>query len=206
MMLPKKNYWLINKNTPHLIGLSENAIISGSIKKYDKNTLRTDLDKGNFPHDVFSIPFSYIKSVEKPSSADFISVNFGKSSTEKIDIGDEKLTVEIFNLIREKLNRFEYATKKPSVYRHTKPQIFAILILSGLFLWSFHYANEISKGYEYAIQGTGVGIAGIALGIAQFGKTKIIGGYLSLVSIAFFSFFKKLRSRTLTEYLLRKSK
>ena len=198
-----KRYWLINKKTPYLIAISESEIISGSIKKHDKNQLLGNLGKGIFPDDIFSIPFSYIKSVENSRGKKIITINYGKESTENIETGDEKLNKEIFNLIRNTLTKFDYSERKPSMYRHAKPQFFAILVVTGLFLWSFYYANEISKGYEYTIRGSGVGISGIALGIAQFGKTKIIAGYLCLVSIAVFALYKRLKNRTLIEYLTR---
>lgn len=198
-----KKYWLLKKKAPHLIAISDNAIISGSIKKHDKNQLLGNLERGVFPDDIFSIPFSYIKSVENSNGQKTITVNYGKESTENIETGDEKLNKEIFNLIRNTLITFDYSKKKPSIYQHAKPQIFAILIVSGLFLWSFYYANEISKGYEYTMKGSGVGISGIALGIAQFGKTKVIAAYLCLISIAGFSLYKKLSNRTLIEYLTR---
>lgn len=198
-----KKYWLIDRNKPHLVALSENALISSNIKKYDKNQLLSNLDKGIFPDDIFSIPFSYISSVEHPNGKESIKVNYGNDSTEDIEIGDEKISEEIFNVIRNTLIKFNYSEKKPSIYKHAKPQIFAILIVTGLFFWSFYYANEMSKGYAYSIKETGVGISGIALGIAQFGKTNVIIGYLCLISIAIFSLFKKLNNRTLIKFLTR---
>jgi len=201
-----KKYWLINKKTPYLIALADKALISGSIKKHDKNQLLANIDKGIIPEDIFRIPFSYIKSVENSNVNRMIKINYGKKSTESIETHDEKLNKEIFDLLRNTLTKFNYSIKKPSIYKHTKAQIFSILIVSGLFLWSFYYANEMSKGYEYTIKGTGVGISGIALAIAQFGKTNVIIGYLCLVSIAIFSFFKKLSNRNLIEYLTRNKK
>ncbi|APG66041.1 hypothetical protein LPB136_11980 [Tenacibaculum todarodis] len=132
-----------------------------------------------------------------------ITIFYGNDSDEEIKIDNLKIKDEIFNYLKEKLSKLEYSRKKPSVLKHAKAPLFAILFVSGIFLWTFYLASQIAKGYEYEIAGGKQGIGSLILGMAQFGTTKVILGYLLILSIAFFSLIKKLKNRSLTEYLNR---
>ncbi len=178
MLNPMKTYWLPSSDTGRLIALSEHRLIYGLIKGYDKNHLLSNAKKGIFPEDIFSIPYSYIRSIENPEGKTYIRINYGQDSSEEIKTENEKVKDEVFYSLKTHFPTFTYSEQTPSIYRHGKPQFFAILILTGLFLWTLYLAINIEQGYEYEPQGSRVGIAGLALGMAQFGTTKIVMGYL----------------------------
>ena len=198
-----KKYWFTKEDKNHLIAITEDSIYTGNIKKHIKSELINNLEKGIIPKDIFSIPFSYIKSIENPEAKDLVTVYYGESSNEEIKINDSENKNEFFLYLKNNLDKFEYNKKKPSVITHSKPQILAILIVTGLFIWVFYLANEIAKGFEYEIVGGRQGISGLVLGLAQFGITKVILGYLVIISIALYAFIKRLKNRVPIEYLIR---
>ena len=195
-------YWLLREKDNYLIAIIENSIYSGKINNRNNNKIINDLEKGKVPENFFNIPFSYIKSVVCPKGDKIITINYGKDSSEVIEIHDLIIKKEVINYLKDHLSKFEYVQKKPSIIKHTKTQIFGIIDVTGLFVWTFYLANEMSKGYEYEIVGRG-GIAGLIIGLAQFGTIKVLMGYLIIITVAIFSFIKKIKSITLTEYLIR---
>lgn len=200
-----KKYWFINENKNYFVGIGKDAIYSGSIKKYIKSELINDFEKGIEPKEIFSIPFSYIKSIENPEGKKKIEIHYGDNSNEEIKIEDLYSKNEIFNSLKNELSKFQYTKNTPSIFKHTKAQIFAILIATGLFIWVFYLANQIAQGYEYEVVGSGKGkgLGGIILGLAQFGTTKVIIGYLLILSIAIAALVRRLKTRVPVEYLIR---
>ncbi|WP_420551865.1 hypothetical protein [Tenacibaculum aiptasiae] len=193
-------YWFGNDN--NFIVVTNESIYIGKTNKYIKSELVTGFEKSIIPEDIFNIPFSYIKSIENPEEDNKMKVFYGGSSEEEIIINDEKIKREIFLYLKESLFRFNYFKEKPSFMKFIKPQAFAILFSTAIFLWIFFLAGEIEKGYEYEVRGR-QGLGGLILGLAQFGTVKVILGYLIILSIAVFALIKKLKKRTLTEYLVR---
>ncbi|WP_028889890.1 hypothetical protein [Tenacibaculum ovolyticum] len=198
-----EKYWLIKEDESHLLVITGDAVYTGNVKKYIKSELINNLDKGTIPQDIFSIPFSYIKSIENPESKNVITVYYGESSEEEISINNLEIKKEFFNNLKDRLPKFIYNKNEPSIIKHSKPQLFAILIVTGLFVWTFYLANEIAKGFEYEVVGGRQGITGLILGLAQFGTTKVIFGYLAIISIALFTLIKRLKNRVPVEYLIR---
>ncbi len=198
-----KNYWLLKENFNKLILIRESTIFTGNVKNIDEIKLISDIEKGTIQKNLFSIPYSYIRSIENQEGNNTIKINFGKDSEEELKIRDRKIKNEIFELLKNDLSKFEYSQKIPSIIKQAKPQIFAILFTTGLFLWTFYIANQIENGYEYEVIGGRPGIGGIILILAQFGTLKVILGYIVILSIAIYSFIRKIKNRSLTEYLIR---
>lgn len=204
MLVEKENrmkYWFYSDND--FIVVTDESIYVGKINKYIKSELISEFEKGDIPKDVFSIPFSYIKTIENPEEASTITIFYGSDSEEEIDINSKEVKSQVFLYLRENLSRFSYSKEKPKVFKFIKPQIFAILFSTGIFLWVFYLAGEIEKGYEYEIVGGRQGLSGLVLGLAQFGTIKVLLGYLLVLSIAIIALRKKLDKRSLTEYLIR---
>ena len=198
-----KKYWFLKDNT-YLIGLNESSIYSGSVKKYIKSELINKIEREGFPEDIFSVPFSYIKSIENPEGKKSIAIFYGDKSEEEVIIENEVVKNEFFEEIQIRLKSFEYLKEKPSIFKHAKAQFFAVLFITGIFVWTFYLANEIEKGYQYEVVGGRQGLGSIVLGLAQFGSLKVILGYLGLLSIALFALIKRLKNRVFVEYLVRK--
>jgi len=194
-------YWFYNDND--FIVVTDESIYVGKTKKYIKSELISGFEKGNIPENVFSVPFSYIKSIENPEESSTITVFYGGNSEEEIIINNKVVKSQVFLYLREKLYNFSYSKEKPKVIKFIKPQIFAILFSTGIFLWIFYLAREIEKGYQYEIVGGRQGLSGLVLGLAQFGTIKVLLGYFLVLSIAMIALTRKLKKRTLTEFLIR---
>jgi hypothetical protein len=196
-------YWLTKKDKTHLIITTQDSLYTGSIKKYIKSELITKLEKGEIPEVLFSIPYSYIKSIENPERKNKITINYGSDSSEELEIIENRVKEEVFDSLKVQLPKLKYIKKKPSIFNQAKPQIFAVLIVTGLFLWAYYLANQLAKGYEYEITGGRHGISSLILGLAQFGTLKVVLGYVFIISIALFTLIKKLKNRVEVEYLTR---
>jgi hypothetical protein len=197
-------YWFSNQTKDYLIIIHNETIYSGSIKKYNKKEVINSLNNEEIPGFLFSIPFSYVKSIESPVERNNILIIFGNSSSEEELIVDNlNIKQEIFSYLKEVFPKLEYVKRKPSIFNHAKPQFFAILFSSGLFAWIFYLANQIENGYEYEVVGESNGLSSLILGLAQLGTFKVIIGFILILTIATLSLTKRLKERSITEYLIR---
>ncbi|WP_442265046.1 hypothetical protein ACSIGC_11940 [Tenacibaculum sp. ZS6-P6] len=197
-------YWLLGENKNYLIVINEKLICFGSLKKLIKSEIISELNKGNIPNQLFSIPFSYIKKIVNPENKKEITIFYGNSNSEEsINFNDHRAKEEVFKVLKERLFSFEYLKKKPSIINHLKPQLFALLFSSGIFTWIYYLANQLEKGYEYEIVGRKEGLTGVILGLAHFGTLKVTLGYLMILAVVLYSLMKKMKSRTITQYLKR---
>ncbi len=199
-----KKYWIQNNKHNRLIFIKDNTVYLGSPKDINDLNLINELEKGITPKNMFNIPYSYIRKIENQEGKNIITIDFGEDSEEKLRIDNENIKKEIFELLKNELSEFGYIQKTPTIYKQAKPQIFAILILTGIFLWTLFLAIEKSKGIDYEIVGK-AGINAIVLGLAQFGTFNVIIGYILLISVVFFLLIKRVKNRSQTEYLFRKN-
>lgn len=190
------NYWKLKKEN-QIIGIDDKMIYKGNlsdtknIKKIDSETLK------NF----FSIPFTYIRKIENPTNRNRFTIFFNDDSEEEFIFSDEKTKMEVFNFIKNNSSLF-YSSKTPSKFSFARPQLFALIIVSILYFWSLYLAIEIENGAVYQIIGGGSGgIAAFILILANLGSLQLTIAYLILLGIMFFSISKKLKSRTIIEYL-----
>lgn len=201
-MEKKINYWFLN-DKKLLIAITEDSVYVGSIKKYIQSDIINSLEKGKVPNEIFSIPFTYIKSIENPEGKNKMTIFYGDDSSEEISIKNSKVKEAVFVSLKERLSKFRYINEKPSIIKHTKPQLFAILFVTGIFIWVFYLASQIEKGYEYEVVGAKKGISSLLLGLAQFGTIKVSIGFILLLLIAILSFVKRVKNRVPVEYLVR---
>lgn len=201
-----KNYWFIREKETHLIAVTSDHLVSGNIKNHIELNLIIELDKGEFPKDIFSVPFSYIKTIENHVNSKRIVINYSKDSSHIIEINDSNVKSDVFNLLREKLTKFSYSENTPSIFKHVKAQIFALIILTCIFIGVYKLAHDISNGTHYQAHGGSKGYSDIFLGLAQFGTFKVIAVYSILITITFLALFRKLKNRSLIKYLKRKER
>lgn len=187
-----------------LIVIRERVIYKGNPKTEDFNRVNSQTTDLSFLKDLFSIPYSYIKQIENQKGKKYIKLFFGNDSEEELYIDDENVKNEIFEFIKSENQNLKYSIELPSPLKYAKTQFFALLILTGIFIWSLYLSIQIEKGVEYELVGNGnPGIAGIVLIIANLGSLKIILSYIVLTAIAIFALIKKLKSRSETEFLKR---
>lgn len=201
-----KNYWFIREKETHLIAVTSDHLVCGNIKNHIELNLTIELDKGDFPKDIFSVPFSYIKTIENHVNSERIIINYNKDSSHVIEIHDSNVKSDVFKLLREKLTKFSYSENTPSIFKHAKAQIFALIILTCIFTGVYKLAHDISNGAHYQAHGGSKGYSDIFLGLAQFGTFKVIAFYSVLMTITFLALFRKLKNRSLIKYLKRKER
>lgn len=199
-----KIWKLRDSKTNKLIVIKDKSIYKGNINENDFNRIDSEITDFSFLKELFSIPYSYIKTVENQNGKNHIKIFFGNDSEEELFFNDDNLKNEVFEFIKNDNPNFKFKSELPSVIKYAKAQLFALLFLTGIFIWSLYLAIQIESGVEYELVGGGrPGIMGIILVIANFGVLKIVIGFLILLTIAIFALVKKLNSRSEIEILKR---
>ncbi|WP_299245618.1 hypothetical protein [uncultured Aquimarina sp.] len=184
--------------------IKDKIIYKGNPKESDLNRMNSETIDHTILKDTFSIPYAYIKKIENQKGKNYIKIFFAKDSEEELYINDDNIKSEIFEYIKNDHTDFIYSSELPSFVKYTKAQLFALVSITGIFIWSLYLAIQIESGIEYElVGGRKPGIAGVILIIANLGTFKIITGYLVLLAIAIFALIKKIKSRSMTEYLKR---
>ena len=197
--------WKLKESKSNKLILIHNKVIyKGNPKENDLNRLNIESNDNTFIKDLFSIPYSYVKRIENQSGKPSIKIFFGKDSEEELYIDSEIIKKEIFDFLKSDNQNLVYSTEIPTALNYAKAQLFALLSITGIFIWSLYLAIQIESGIEYELVGGGnPGITGIVLVIANLGSFKIIIGYLILLVITIFALIKRLQSRSETESLNR---
>ena len=187
-----------------LILIRDKTIFKGNPNENDLNRLNSETTELTFLKDLFSIPYSYIKKIENQKGKTYIKIFFGNNSEEELNIENENVKNEIFEFLKSENPKLKYTAEIPSVISYAKAQLFALLSLTIIFIWSLYLAFQIESGVEYEIVGGGnPGIKGIVLVLANLGSLKIIIGYTILLGLTIFALSKRLKSRSETEILKR---
>ncbi|VXB71876.1 conserved hypothetical protein [Flavobacterium sp. 9AF] len=197
--------WKLNESKSNkLILIREKVIYKGNPKIDDLNRVNSETTDFSFLKDLFSIPYSYIKQIENQKGKNYIKIFFGKDSQEKLYIDNENIKNEVFEFIKSENKNLKYSSEIPSIKNYAKGQLFALLTLTGIFIWSLYLAIQIESGVEYELVGHGnPGITGVVLIISNLGSLKIIVGYIILLVLAILALKNKLKSRSETEFLKR---
>lgn len=197
--------WKLKESKSNKLILIKNKVIyKGNPKENDLNRVNLETIDFTFLKDLLSIPYSYIKRIENQSGKKYLKIFFGNNSEEKLYIDNENIKKEVFEFIRSDYQNLKYSTEIASVINYAKAQFFALLSITGIFIWSLYLAFQIESGVEYQLVGGGnPGITGIVLIIANLGSFKIIIGYIILLGITIFALAKKLKLRSETEFLKR---
>ncbi len=197
-------FWKLNDSKSNrLIFIKDKTIYRGNPKQEELNSLYLGSKNLDFLKTIFNIPYSYIKRIENQSGKNEIKIFFGIDSQDELKIDNPSTKNEIFEYLKQDLPNFKYGSELPSIMQYAKPQLFALLLTTGMFLWSFYLAIQIEKGIDYQyIPGTS-GIMSIFLLIADFGVLKVVIGFTILLSIILFNLTKRLRSRSETEFIER---
>lgn len=198
-------FWKLKESKSNkLILIKDQIIFKGNPKENDLNRVNSETTELEFLKDLFSIPYSYIKRIENQRGKNHIKILFGNNSEEELKVDNEIIKNEIFEFLKSQNPKLKYSAKIPSVMNYAKAQLFALLSITVIFIWSQYLAFQIENGARYELVGGGSpGITGIVLVIANLGSLKIITGYIILLSITLLSLTKRLKSRSETEVLKR---
>jgi hypothetical protein len=197
--------WKFKESTSNKVILIQDKVIyKGNPKENDLNRVNSETSDFTFLKDLFSIPYSYIKQIENQSGKNYIKIFFGKESEEELYIDSDIIKKEVFEFLKNDNQNLKYSIEIPTVMQYAKAQLFALLTISGIFIWSLYLAIQIESGVEYELVGGGnPGITGIVLAIANLGSFNIIIGYLVLLGITMFALMQRLKSRSEVEFLKR---
>ncbi|MEP1489059.1 MAG: hypothetical protein ABJK28_11580 [Algibacter sp.] len=177
-----QKFWKISDSKSNkLIFIKDKTIYKGNPKQEELNKLNSESTNLDFIENLFSIPYSYIKRIENQSGKNEIKIYYGNGSEDEIIVKDKSIKHEIFEFLKIDLPNFHYVSKIPSILNYGKPQFFALLFMTGIFLWSLYLAIQIESGIEYTIIGSGRSIIGIVLFLANFGIVKNIIGYVIIL-------------------------
>ncbi|NMH88696.1 hypothetical protein [Flavivirga algicola] len=192
-----QKFWKIKDSKSNkLIYIKDKTIYKGNPKQDELNKLNSESSNLSFLENLFSIPYSYIKRIENQNGKNEIKIFYGNDSEDELIVKDKNVKQEIFDFLKADLPNFNYSSKLPSILNYGKTQFFALLFMTGIFLWSLYLAIQIENGAEYEIIGSGRSITGIVLFIANFGVIKNVIGYIMILSIIIISVTKKLKSRS----------
>jgi len=200
-----KKYWKIrdSKSSNQLILIKDKSLYKGNPKQDDLNKLNSESSNFAFLENLFCIPYSYIKKIKNQEGKNQIKIYFGNDSEEELKVNDNNIKAEIFEYLKQDNPNLKYSSELPSVIKYGKGQFFALLFTAGIFIWTLYLAIQIQSGIEYEIVGGQPGLTGIILGLANFGIMKVVLGYIIILSIILFSLFRRMKSRTETEFLKR---
>ncbi len=193
-----------SKSNNQIVVIKDNIIYKGNLKENELNRVNSETQDFAFLKDLFSIPYAYIKQIENQNEKNYIKIFFGRDSEEIIYIDSENIKNEVFDFIKIDNPNFKYSSETPNSISYAKAQLFALLSISAIFIWSLYLAIQIESGVRYELVGGGnPGITGIVLAIANFGTIKIITGYIILLSITIFALIRRLKSRSEIKLLKR---
>lgn len=188
-----------------IILVNDKTIYKGNLssEKIAKLGLSAEIPK-SIKHELFGIPYNYIKKVINQKDVKYIKIFFGNDSEEELNVVNENDKNEIFDFIKSDITELKYKSELPSFFSYCKTQLFALLILTGIFIWSMYYAVEISNGTEFVVSSEGrPGLGTMVFGLANIGIPKLVMGYAIFISVTFYSLFKKIKSRSLIQVLYR---
>ncbi|WP_411767594.1 hypothetical protein [Winogradskyella sp. A3E31] len=199
-----QKFWKIKGSKSNkLIYIKDKTIYKGNPKQEELNKLNAETSNLSFLENLFSIPYSYIKRIENQSGKNEIKIFYGSGSEDELIVKNRVIKQEIFGFLKSDLPNFNYSSKIPSILNYGKAQFFALLFMTGIFVWSLYLAIQIQNGAEYEIIGSGRSITGVVLFLANFGIIKNIIGYIVILFIIIISLVKKLKSRSEMEILKR---
>lgn len=196
-------FWKLNESkSNNLIFIKDQVIYKGNLESGIINKINLETTDLTFLSKLFNIPYSYIWKIENQEGKNYIKVFFGNDSEEELMIENENIKQDIFEFLKEDLNKLKYSSEMPSVIKYTKAHFFALVFTTGIFIWSLYLSLQIESGVVYElVGGSRPGITGIVLMLANLGSFNLIIGYLIVLGITIFTLRNRLKSRSKIEYL-----
>ncbi len=186
-----------NENDDKVIAYYQGKIFKANPKDEELNIIISEFRMTKTPSSMFlGIPLDYIKEIRFQEEKKYIEVFFGASSYEHFNISDENKKIEIFDYFSSLFPNATISTEMYSKLKAGKKPLYAILILSVIFIWSLYISLNIEAGYGYELTGSPGSMAGVVLALASLGVFKLTLIFSSLISIALISFVVKTRTST----------
>jgi hypothetical protein len=184
------------KGDDRIIAFLDNTICKGNPVPDETQGAIYDLKSGNIPAKNFTgVPFSYLKKIEMQEGKNYISLLFGKDSSEELMISDDQKRKEIFDFFKTNIPNTKFEVDSYSKIRAGKKPLIAMTVVALLFLWTLYIIHGMENGNQYDVPGGHYNsLAGIVLILASLGLPKAILLFSCLMGIAVFSFIQKTKS------------
>lgn len=178
-----------------IIAYSNNTIYKGNPKEDEMESVLNEFKNPKSTNaKLTGIPLAYIKEINLESGKNYIEILFGKESSEHLRINDEAKRNEIFEYLKLHIPNSKHNVEHYSKLKSAKKPLIAMGIISAIFIWTLYIADGIENGSQYEVSGGHLNsIAGIVLGLASLGKTKVIMIFGTFLSIAIIGFIQKIR-------------
>lgn len=179
-------YWIGQTNDTKIVAISEEAISIGNPPNEKVNGYVMKLTKNEVPSELFSIPISYIKTIEMKDIGEEIKIYFGQESSETIKNSNQRKKEEIFEALKNSSPKFQYTSKEIGPLGAAKKPLTALFIFSILFGISYYMAILLENNELYGNQ------VAILLAIASLGSKNIINIFGVLFGIIAIAIYKKM--------------
>ena len=113
-----QKFWISKETeTDSIILIANNMIYKGnkSLSKIDNAISQIYSDK--IPEGLFSLPFSYIDKIQMQEGKKVIRVTFSKDSTDHMRIEDDHKRNEVFEYLKENIEKAEYEYVEYSMFK-----------------------------------------------------------------------------------------
>lgn len=178
------------KGDDRIIALGNNKIYKSNPKESKIPEFVKKIEEDESSIDILSIPFSYLRSVQFQMGKNYIQVNFGQESEERLKIQDESKRIEIFRYFKENIPGMDFRSEKYSLLKAIKKPAIAMAVALVFYLWTMHYVVQIANGVQYELVGNGFSFGAIAFSMANLGMTKVNLLFGILMLLAGYSIYK----------------
>jgi hypothetical protein len=191
--------WTSNqKKDTKIVAIKDEVIYLFNPKVAEIDNYVYDLNMNKIPQkNVMSIPFRYIKVIKFYENKNLIEILFA-SSTEEIIMSDPGKREEIFKYFDQNIPGLKYYVDSYSGPQAAKKPFIALLVVLGLFIWSYIIADGFEHGDMYDVAGQHQtryhSIAGLVLVLASLGTKRLILVFSCLIMIAGIAVYRKMKS------------
>lgn len=199
-------FWTSNfKSDTSFIGIRDNILYIANPKPGALDALIAEFKYHNTPPSgALGIPFHYIHSIRFYEGKNRLELKFREDSTEEIIISDPAKKEEVFAYLKNAIPGLKYYVDSYSRLRAGKKPLIAMVVIAGLFLWSYFLATGVEHEATFDVKGQRYhSIAGIVLVLANLGTKNLILLFGALLAIASVAFFRKAKHPPVVRVLTR---
>lgn len=189
-----------NNGDTKLVIFNNNIIYIGNPKDENINSAVYDIKNNILPDKMMSIPFSYLKKIEKKEKN--IELFYGSKSSERIVISNDSLRNTIFDYFKNNITHLSYSQETISAANSVKGSIIALIVILISFFFTMNIVFNLEDGYDYEINSP-KSLFAIMYVIAKLGTVKVILIFSALMLITGVNIFFKAKS-SVNDILIRK--
>ncbi len=128
-----------DNSSDKIIAVYNDIIYNGNPKQEEIDNAILSLKSNEQSAVLFSIPISYVKSVEMNEKKNYIEIIFGKDSNQHLKVLNPEIKDEIFNYFKDNLPNAVYKLKKENSFKATA----GLMVAFVFYLWTLSVASDI---------------------------------------------------------------